>query len=279
MDRDAIQKTIIKKLSKRSRLLKKAIKPGETKVYKLNFRPIRGERSSDEETGENAYLRANRRANSRYDYQECIDCQRINGLYVYRPFYVNDYLDNFYNQLESTYYNNREDTYYVEHVGDVALLFKRLNLYQGLEYSYILNPTLGVYLFRFLVDMVYLLRIPENAINNFYLNSKMVVVRYDDKRNMHRQTDDNIRRSPGPVIIMPLGPDIGVYDLIAVNNPTNALRIFLKKGSILAIDTVAKRTWAFGTPNDFVNQSSQYRYEIMLYPYVFGTGYDFNYYY
>ena len=282
LDKEAIQKTVLKKLSKRSKLLKKAIKPGQYKIYKLNYRRPKKGREFDPDTREVTGDRgANRRSNSRIDYvpeyKECMQCQQISGIYIYSPFYREDYLNSFYNQLESAYYNNRADRMYISHLDNTALMFDRQNLYQVLEYSYLLNPTLGAYLFRFLVDMVYLLRVPESEVKNFYLNSMLTVVRYERSYRSQSQTDSLIRRTTGPVIVMPLGPDVGVYDLISPMDPRNALRFFFKKGSIMIIDIIAKNTWTFGAPADYIDQSSQYRYEIMLYPYVYGVGYNFNY--
>ena len=267
MDEKQIHKTVMQKLSKRSRLLRHSIKPEKLKIYSLKKTQSKGRRSN---------LRTDRRRPTYpidSDYIECINCDPITGIKAYKPFYKVDYLNDFYYQLEAMYYANRTNNLIMTDYGTHSVFFENLNLYQTIDYCYIASPTLGVYLFRYLVDMVYILKVPKDRVNDFYLKSRIIIVRYTSKPVIKNQFDNLLKLSDGPVVITPVGVDVNIYDLIPIQfggrptpqTYTDPLRVFSKNGSILFVTDAAKDTWTFNLPADSIAPDTV-KYEMILYP-------------
>lgn len=267
MDQDIIHKTVLQKLSKRAKLLKRAVRPDKMKIYTLEKSSGKNRRRSN--------LRSDRRrpVDQHPVYRECVNCDPITGIEAIKPFYKSAYLDDFYYQLEAVYYANRSNNLIVTDYGSYAVFFQNFNLYQTVDYCYMINPALGVYVFRYLVDMAYILKVPRDRIDDFYLKSKLIIVRYTDKAIVKNQFDSLIKITNGPAVIMPIGVDANVYDLIPIQaggSPipqtyTQPVRVFSKNGSILFVSDDAKDTWQFNLPRDSI-ASGSVKYELILYP-------------
>lgn len=267
LDKNELNKTIINKLKKRETILRDNISMETPKTYKLDrgtkkFKEYNFRKDSKDKVKGNR--RSNYRSNSRQ--LECPNCI-IDGLYVINPFYKIDYLNNFYDMLELTYYSHRDDPTFVHALNNrVAIMFNNLNLYQLIEYSHQLNPTLSAYLFRFIVDALYLLKIPENFITNFYLGSRLIIVRYEKGANIMPYISD-IRNASSAIVTMSIGPGMNVYDIVPVNYGNDRYRFFFKNGSILLLDGQAKESWVQVVPKNFV-YTDVYRYELILLAYT-----------
>ena len=267
---ESINKTILKKLEKRSRILKNAVILDKPKIYKMNRRNKKFIEVSSSIQDDTASRRDNanyRGANYRALINQYPQYQYIKGLYVLKPFYKIFYLNNFYDALELTYYSHRNDPTFINiNNGKLAILFNGLNLYQLIEYSHQLNPTLSMYLFRYLVDMLYLLNVPQELITDFYLRSRLIIVRYEQGGNIQPYIND-IRASSAIIVTMSLGPDVNVYDFVPQSLPSgganDVMRVFYQNGAIVVLDGEAKYLWTQTIPTNVV-YTDGYRYEIIL---------------
>lgn len=254
LDEKAIIKTTIKKLNKRKSLLKDKIKPDKPKVYKI----VNVKKSLTKQNS-----RSNSRSNSRYNsvqsYEECMYCNNITGITVYKPFYTYNYLENFYYQLENLYYMNYK---YLPNQNNLTILFDNFNIYQLIEYIYLYNQQLAPYMFKIIVDIIYLLGIDQNSVDYFFQNSKLIIVRYD--KNFDHTKFNNIINRMAQSIIINLGANVNVYDLYFNNSYENPTRLFVKKGSILTINE--NYNIRHITIPNFFSDPYYHRYEIILYP-------------
>lgn len=254
--------TVIKKLNRRKKILKNMVKLDKPKIYRMSKR--NGKYQEVRPSFRNEFIRSIPNANYREMQNECPECQVINGLYVLKPLYKISYLNDFYDALELTYYSNRDDPTFINiNNGNVSILFNGLNLYQLIEYSYKLNPALGVYLFRYLVDMIYLLQVPKQLIPDFYMRSKLIIVRYGQGANIQPYVS-SIRDQSAVITTMSLGPEVNVYDFVPTGQRTgDSYRVFYRNGSVVIVDGEAKNLWTQNVPSSFV-YTNGFRYEIIL---------------
>ena len=83
------------------------------------------------------------------------------------------------------------------------------------------------------------------------MRSRLVLIKYESQTKIYYQIDEFAKDS-GPVITMPLGPNLNSYDMIPLENNRQALRIFFRKGSIIVMDGEARYLWAHSIPLDFI---------------------------
>jgi len=257
MDKDYINKITLKKLQKRKDYLSDAIKLDKPKIFKLS-------KSTDKKTtGKKSKSKTNYRQNT-YSYIEYPQQNLIKGLYIFEPFYQNNYLANFYDMLELTFHSHRNDSSFVYNYDNkIVQLFSNFNLYQLIEYSYILNPTLGKYLFRYLVDIMYLLKVPKDRLTDFYRRSSLFIVRYERGAPVHSPFD-KIASSTGIIVTMSLGPNVNYYN---ITSNSADLRVFYKNGSVVVLEGESKYLWSQITTDNLINVTDYYRYVIVLLTY------------
>ncbi|XWV24514.1 alkylated dna repair protein alkb-like 8 isoform x1 [Tupanvirus deep ocean] len=269
-----INNLILDKLSKRGKILKKSIQFDEPRVFKLNYKIKRTPYAGEAKTLEKKiklinHVVFNKDIDYNVDHNECTSCDLVDGFFIFKPFYINLYLDKFYQIIDETFNNNRDDpTFTYQNNKKRVFLFDNLNLYEVLEHCNKINPRLTSYLLRYIVDILYLLKVPIELISEFMQKSKLVIVRYEQGSGIHSHID-NIKRGNGAVVTMSLGPDYNVYDLIPVDNTNDSLRIFFKKGSVLIMDGKARYLWAHATPKNFTYTPTELRYSIVLLSYEY----------
>ncbi|XWV25745.1 DNA repair protein [Tupanvirus soda lake] len=269
-----INKLILNKLSKRGQILKKSIQFDEPDVYKLNYKIKRTPYAGEAKTLEKKiklinHVVFNKDIDYNIDHYECTSCDLVDGFFIFKPLYINVYLDKFYKVIDDTFNDNKDDpTFTYQNNKKRVFLFDNLNLYEVLEHCNKISPKLTSYLLRYIVDILYLLKVPLELISEFMEKSKLVIVRYEQSSGIHSHID-NIKRGNGAVVTMSLGPDYNVYDLIPVDNTNDSLRIFFKKGSVLIMDGKARYLWAHATPKNFKYTPTDLRYSIVLLSYEY----------
>ena len=202
-----INNKIINKLDNRGKILAqvvKLVKP--SKIFKLDYKIKKIPNASQAKYLEKKiklinYNVFNRDIKFNIKQQLCDQCKLMDGLFIFKPFYKDNYLDNFYNIIDETYNNNKNDpTFTYQNDKKRVFMFDNLNIYEVIKHSHKLNKSLVKYIFRYIVDILYLLKVPKTDIGEFNLKSKLVIVRYEQNSGIHSHID-NIKRGNGAVVL------------------------------------------------------------------------------
>lgn len=201
----------------------------------------------------------------KYEVYKGKNLQLPDGMALFKRLFSKKFNKSLFEELEATYQKYPKDSSYdFQADGNRIFLFDNLNLFEIIRYTYTLNKKLAKLLLKAITNVVLNLQFKNKKdLIHIIKNSKLVIPRYNNAQGLYTHID-NVKKSDGLVLTIPIGVDNTIYDLVSLDNTLESKRLYIKQGEPVIMDGLSRFIYAHGIPNNIQYKPQTIRFSLVF---------------